>query len=325
MSACPAVIIEVDMLLFFLRRIGGGLVLVFVVTLLTFGLMVINSDNVAQTILGPTAPAAMVDAKSIELGLDQPFLIRYFTWLAAALSGSFGSSWFTGDSVSVLLANQTPVTFSIVFAAILLAAVVSVVLGVVAAVRRGWVDRLLQFVALVGFAIPSFVLALFLSLIFAVQLGWFPAIGYTPFQMSPSGWLLSITLPTLALAAAVIAGTSQQIRGSMVDVLQTDYIRTLRSRGVSRGSLYLRHALRSAAPPALTVLGLQCVALVGGSIVVEKVFGLMGLGSAIQGSAAQGDLPVVMGVVTILVIIIVVINLGLDVAYAWLNPKVRVS
>lgn len=313
------------MIFFLLRRILGAVVLAFVVTFLTFGLMTLSGSDVARTIVGNTAPQSAVDAMSAELGLEQPFVLRYLDWLGGALTGNLGTSWFTNESVGTLIATRAPVTFSIVFAAILFAAVVSVALGVVAAVRGGVVDRVLQAVSLLGFAIPGFVLALFLSLVFAVELGWFPAVGFVPFLTSPTGWLLSITLPTLALSAQVVAGTSQQVRGSMVDVLRSDFVRTLRSRGISRRSLYLRHALRSSAPSALTVLGLQCIALIGGSIVVEKVFGLVGLGSAIQGSAAQGDLPVVMGVVTVLVVMIVLINLVLDVAYAWLNPKVRVS
>ena len=313
------------MLVFLVRRVVGALILAFVVTLLTFGLMTLSGSNVARTIVGTAAPQNIVDAKAAELGLDRPFLLRYVDWLRHALTGDFGTSWFTNDSVTVLLASKVPVTFSIVAAAILLSAVVSIVLGVVAAVRGGWTDRVLQALSLLGFAIPGFVLALFLALGFAVRLGWFPAIGYVPFGQSPAQWLLSVTLPTVALAAQVIAGTSQQVRGSMVDVLRSDFVRTLRSRGISRTSLYLRHALRSAAPPALTVLGLQCIGLIGGTVVVEKVFGLMGLGSALQGGAGQGDLPVVMGVVTILVLVIVVINLMLDLAYAWLNPKVRIA
>jgi len=201
----------------------------------------------------------------------------------------------------------------------------SVVLGVTAAVRGGWLDQALQGLALFGFAVPSFVIGLVFALVFAVYLGWFPAIGYVPLTDSPSLWLASITLPVTALAVHVVAATSQQVRGSMVDTLQSDFVRTLRSRGISRSSLYLKHSLRTASPPALTVLGLQCIGLIGGTVAIEKVFGLLGLGSAIVGASSQGDAPVVMGVVTIMVLIIVLINLVLDVAYAWLNPKVRIS
>jgi peptide/nickel transport system permease protein len=313
------------MLYFFSRRIGEAIVLVVAVTLLTFALMSLTSASVARSIVGTTATQAVVDAKAVELGLDRPLIGRYLGWLGHAFTGDFGNSWFTGESVSALLGNKVPVTLSLVVCAVLLSAIVSIVLGVVAAVRRGWVDRALQAVALVGFAVPSFVIGLLLALVFAVELGWFPAVGFVSISDSPSLWLASITLPTVALTIQVVAATSQQVRGSMVDVLQSDFVRTLRSRGVSASSLYLRHGLRAAAPPALTVLGLQCIGLIGGTVVIEKVFGLLGLGTAIVGASGQGDLPIVMGVVTIMVLIIVIINLLLDVAYAWLNPKVRVS
>jgi len=191
-------------------------------------------------------------------------------------------------------------------------------------VRRGWLDSTVQALAVVGFAIPSFLVALLLALFVAVKWGLLPPTGYTKFAESPTGWLKSITLPALALAVAATAATAQQVRGSMIDVLRMDYIRTLRSRGLSERSLLYKHALRNAAPAALTVLSLQFIALVGGALVVEKVFGLQGIGSQVAVAADQGDLPVVMGVVLVMVLIVVVVNLVMDVLYGWLNPKVRV-
>ena len=311
------------MLRFFARRIGEAVVLVAGVTLLTFALMSAISGTAARQIVGQTASQAAVQAKEAELGLDRPFFVRYVDWALHAVRADFGTSWFTSEPVGNLLGGKIPVTLSLVVLAIALSAIVSVAFGVAAAVRGGWLDRLLQIVAVGGFSFPSFVLGLLLALVFAVQLGWFPAVGYTPLTQSPPLWLASILLPTIALAVQIVAATSQQVRGSMVDVLQSDFIRTLRSRGIPSSSLYLRHGLRSAAPPALTVLGLQTIGLIGGTVVVEKVFGLLGLGTAIVTASAQADQPIVMGVVTIMVLIIVAINLLLDAAYAWLNPKVR--
>ena len=143
--------------------------------------------------------------------------------------------------------------------------------------------------------------------------------------MTPTGWLHSITLPAVALAIGAIAATAQQVRGSMVDVMSADYIRTLRSRGIPDRSLLFKHALRNAAPPALTVLALSFIGLVGGAVVVEKVFGLSGIGTETFSSSSRGDQPVVLGIVTVMVIIIVLVNLAMDVIYGWLNPKVRVA
>jgi peptide/nickel transport system permease protein len=312
------------MLRFLLRRVFSGIVLVFVVSALMFALMSATGSDPARNIAGQTATKQQVAAKSAELGLDRPILTRYGDWLSHAVRGDLGTSWFGGDPVETSLKDKLPVTLSIVIAGLLLSAVVSVILGVAAAVRRGWLDGVVQTLAVVGFAVPSFLVALLLALFVAVKWGLLPATSYTPFGESPTGWLKSITLPALALAAGAIAATAQQVRGSMIDVLRMDYIRTLRSRGLSERSLLYKHALRNAAPPALTVLSLQFIALVGGALVVEKVFGLNGIGSQVALAAGQGDLPVVMGVVLVMVLIVVAVNLVMDVLYGWLNPKVRV-
>jgi len=310
---------------FFAHRIGEAVVLVVGVTLLTFAVMSALSGTVARQIVGQTASSEAVQQKASQLGLDDPFWVRYLDWIGGALHGDLGTSWFSGETVNSLLGGKVPITFSLVVGAILVSGLVSIVFGVTAAVRGGWVDRVLQIVAVAGFAFPSFVLGLLLALVLAVHWRLLPAFGYVPLGQSFVGWSASLLLPVGALAVQVVAATSQQVRGSMVDVLQSDFIRTLRSRGISPASLYLRHGLRSAAPPALTVLGLQTIGLIGGTVVVEKVFGLLGLGTAIVSAATQGDVPIVMGVVTIMVLIIVVINLLLDIAYAWLNPKVRAA
>ncbi|MFJ9563128.1 ABC transporter permease [Streptomyces fuscichromogenes] len=313
------------MIVFLARRIAAGLVLVVVIATTTFALMGLTGSDPARQIVGQTATQQQVAAKSAELGLDQPMAERYWHWLTDAVQGNLGTSWFSGESVTDSLTNRLPVTLSIVLAALLLSALLSTVLGVAAAVRRGALDQLVQLLAVVGFAVPSFLVALVLAVVVGVDLGWLPATGYVPLATSASGWLKSITLPALSLAVGAVAATAQQVRGSMVDVLRADYVRTLRARGISERSLLFRHALRNAAPAALTVLALQFIGLVGGAVVVEKVFGLNGIGSQATGAGAQGDTPVVMGVVVVMVAIVVIVNIALDVAYGWLNPKVRVG
>jgi peptide/nickel transport system permease protein len=312
------------MLGFLARRVGTGIVLIFVVSALMFALMSATGSNPARNIVGQTATQQQVDAKSHELGLDRSLVSRYGDWLGHAVRGDLGTSWFGGDTVTSALKNKLPVTLSIVIAGLLFSAIVSVVLGVAAAVRRGWLDGTVQVIAVLGFALPSFLVGLLLALFVAVKWGLLPATGYTKFSESPSAWLQSIVLPSLALAVGAIAATAQQVRGSMIDVLRMDYIRTLRSRGLSDRKVLYKHALRNAAPPALTVLSLQFIALVGGALVVEKVFGLNGIGSQVALAADQGDLPVVMGIVLVMVLIVVAVNLVMDVLYGWLNPKVRV-
>jgi peptide/nickel transport system permease protein len=312
------------MLGFLARRVGAAVVLVFVISSITFVLLSFTGGNPARNIVGQSATAEQEAAKAAELGLDQPLISQYGTWLGHLVRGDLGSSWFTGQPVSSTISNALPVTLSIVLAGLLLSAVVSVLLGVAAAVRGGWVDRLLQVVSVVGFALPSFLVALVLALFVAVKWGLLPATGYTALAENPSLWFQSILLPALSLAIGAIAATAQQVRGSMLDVLRRDYVRTLRARGLKSSSILYKHALRNAAPPALTVLSLQFIGLIGGAVVVEKVFGLAGIGTAALSTASQGDQPVVLGIVLVTVVLIAVVNVLMDLAHGWLNPKVRV-
>ncbi|MGY1802469.1 ABC transporter permease [Blastococcus sp. SYSU D00922] len=313
------------MLLFLLRRIGVGIALIWAAATLVFFLTTLTGSDPARRILGPQAGPAEIAAKSQELGLDRPVLERYWDWLTSALQGDLGSSWFTNQPVSRLVADALPVSLSLVFAAIVLTALVSIVLGVVAAVRGGWLDGLLQGISTVAFAVPNFLIGMLLALVFAVELGIFPALGYTPLGEDPGRWLASITLPAVALAIGAIATVATQTRGSMIDVLQQDYVRTLRSRGLPTRSVLLKHALRNAAPASLTVLSLQFIALISGAVVIEKVFGLNGLGERATAAAGQGDVPLVLGIVVLAVVVVVVVNLLLDLALGWLNPKVRLA
>jgi peptide/nickel transport system permease protein len=184
--------------------------------------------------------------------------------------------------------------------------------------------RAVQGLAVVGFAIPSFLVALLLALFVGRQVGAAAGHGLHEVRASPSGWLKTIILPSLALAVGAIAATAQQVRGSMIDVLRMDYIRTLRSRGLNERSLLYKHALRNAAPPALTVLSLQFIALIGGALCVEKVFGLNGIGSQVALARRPGRPARGHGHRVVMVLIVVLVNLIMDVLYGWLNPKVRV-
>ena len=313
------------MLRFVLRRLVSGAVLVVVLSSLAYLLLYISAGNIASNILGQSATEETVELKKQELGLDQPLLTRFGDWVSNALHGDLGVSWFTGQPVTEALTSRLAVTLSLVIGATVVTAVVSVVLGVLAAKRRGWADRLVQVVAVLGFAIPGFLIALGLVLVFAINLGWFEPTGYTQFSESPTGWLSSITLPVIALALGGIAGVSAQIRGSMIDALRLDYVRTLRSRGLSESRVVYKHVLRNAAGPALSVLGLQFVGLLSGAVIIEQIFAIPGLGQVIVGATAQGDIPLVMGVVLVTAVIVVTLNLVVDLLQGWLNPKVRLS
>jgi len=291
----------------------------------TFGLLFLDSANIARRILGQNATEELVAQKAAELGLDRPLTAQYWDWLTSALTGDLGRSWFNGQLVSVSLSGRLSVSLSLVIGATLISAVLAIALGVVAARRGGWVDAVVQFISVIGFAIPGFLIALYLVLIFAINLHWFKATGYIPITQSFSGWLASVTLPIAALAIGAIAAVAQQVRGSVVDAMSRDYVRTLRSRGLSSNSVIYKHVLRNAGGPALAVLAVQFIGLLGGAVIVEQVFALPGMGQLTVSATTQGDIPVVMGVVIAFAVIVLIVNLLIDLAQAALNPKVRLS
>lgn len=313
------------MLRFAVRRLAGGAVLLLVISLLSYLLLSIPDNDVGRQLLGQGADQAAVDAKNASLGLDRPVLVQYAGWLSHAVRGDLGASWFTGEDVARAIANRLPVTVSLMLGVTLVTAVVSFLLGVWAGVRRGAADRFVQVLGVAGYALPGFLVTLVLVLVFAVKLDWFPAIGYTPFAESPGGWLSTITLPVASLSVASVAGVSQQVRGAVIDVLRQDYVRTLRARGLSAPRIVFKHVLRNASAPALVLLGMQFVGLLGGAVLVEQIFGLPGIGGMTVTYTSRGDVPVVMALVMLTVAGVVLINLVTDVLIGWLNPKARRS
>jgi len=310
---------------FILRRLLAGVVLVFVISALAFAMLYANSADIARRILGQNASNELVQQKQTELGLDRPLWQQYTDWLGQALTGDLGRSWFTGQLVIDGVTSRLAVTLSLVIGATVLSAIVALIIGVVAATRGGWVDRVVQVLSVLGFAIPGFLVALGLVLLFSIQLGWFKATGYTPITTSFSGWVASVTLPIIALALGTIAIVAQQVRGSVADALKRDYVRTLRSRGLSARRVVLKHVLRNAAGPALAVLAVQFIGLLGGAVIVEQVFAIPGLGQLAVSSTTKADIPMVMGLVIATALIVVIVNLFIDLAQAALNPRVRLS
>lgn len=311
--------------LFILRRLLSGVVLVFVISFISFALLYMDSANIARRILGQNATQELVEKKSQELGLDRPLISQYIDWLTSALTGDLGRSWFSGQLVSVSLSGRLAVTLSLVIGATLVSAVIAVLLGVLAARRGGAIDAAVQFISMLGFAIPGFLIAVYLVLLFAVNLHWFKATGYIPLTESFAGWISSVTLPIVALSIGAIAAVTQQIRGSVLDALSRDYVRTLRSRGLPERSVVYKHVLRNAAGPALAVLAVQFIGLLGGALIVEQVFALPGMGQLTVTAGTSGDIPVVMGTVVTVAVIVIIVNLAIDLAQAALNPKVRLA
>lgn len=313
------------MITFILKRLGSGLVVLFAVSLLVFSLLYVSSGSIARNILGDTATPEQVAVKNAELGLDQPFFVRYFGWLGGAAHGDLGTSWFTSEPVANALATRIPVTMTMVFAAMLLIALIATLIGVAAAVKRGWVDRVVQVGAILGDSIPGFVIGIILVFFLAIQLGLFPATSTIAPGVGADAWALSLTLPVIALLINGVTGGAQQIRSAVIKQLERDYVRTLRSRGISEREVLFKHVLRSAAPAGLTVLSLQLIGMLGGVVIIESIFALPGMGPLAVAATAQSDQPVVMGVVMYTVVVVIAVNLIVDLLNGWLNPKVRAS
>ncbi|MBC7723755.1 MAG: ABC transporter permease [Burkholderiaceae bacterium] len=313
------------MVRFIARRLVAGVLLAFVVVTGMFFFLHLTGTDPARGALGLYATEDQVAIKSAQLGLDRPVIEQYLDWLGHAVTGDLGTSSAQSSPVIDLLVTRLPVTVSLALGAIIVAATFGVVLGVLAAVNPGRFDRALQIVMVIGFALPNFWVAIIFAIVFAVGLRWFPATGYVHLLDSPVGWLLSITLPVAALALGSIAAIAQQLRNSVINVYSQDYVRTLRSRGLPPRTILLTHVLRNASPPALTMLSLQFIAAMSGAAIIERVFGLQGIGSVAINASGNSDIQVIMGVLLFTVLLVVLVNLIVDILYGALNPKVRAA
>ncbi|MEV5357329.1 ABC transporter permease [Streptomyces sp. NPDC052693] len=312
------------MLLYVARRLVTGLVLALLVTLITFLLLAPSFDAIVGNRLGAGATAESIRAMKTQMGLDRPVLTQYSDWLAHVARGDLGDSFFTGERVGHTVAQHLGVTMSIVLVTLLLSVAFSVALGVTAAWRGGVVDRVVQGVSLTGHLVPNLLIAIALVYLLSIRLDLLPATGFTPLTDDPAAWARSIAIPVTALLIASMAGLTAQIRGTMIDELRKDYVRTLRTRGIPTRSIVLRHAMRNASGPALTVLSFEFIAMLGGALIIEKVFAIPGFGSYAFDASLQGDVPVIMGITLFAVLLVVVVNLAVDLVNGWLNPKARV-
>jgi peptide/nickel transport system permease protein len=318
-------LLRLSLLRVVVRRLAMALPLLFLISVLSFVLVSLTPGDAAQEILGTQAPPGAYENLRHSLGLDLPLYEQYWRWLSHAVTGDLGSSLFTSEPVNNAVQVRLPVTLSLMFGALLVSLGVGLALGVFSAVRGGVLGRIVDGFALVGFALPAFWLGAMLVVVFAVELRWLPATGYVPIVQSPTRWLTSLVLPVVSLSLGGIAALAKQTRESLLDVLGSEYIRMARANGIKSSSIIFVHALKNASVRVVTVLGVQAVGLLGGTVVVEIVFALPGLGSLAVNSTVQHDLPVVQGTVLYFTLVVVVINLIVDLAYTWLNPKVRVS
>jgi peptide/nickel transport system permease protein len=307
------------------RRLLLAIPLLFVVSALSFILVSAVPGDAANQILGVNASPEAYAKLRTALGLDQPLYEQYSRWAADALHGDLGTSLYSGEHVTTTITNRFPVTLSLVILSLLAVTIVGVGLGVFSAVRGGVAGRIVDALSLIGFALPGFWVGAVLISLFAVRLGWLPAVGYVPLSASPEDWARSLVLPVIALAMHSVAVIAKQTREAMLDTLGSEHIRMAWANGIPPRYIHYRLALKNAAPRVVTITGLETVGLLVGTVFIEQVFALPGLGSALVSSASQGDLPVVEGITVFFALIIVVINLVVDLTYSLLDPRVRVS
>jgi peptide/nickel transport system permease protein len=307
------------------RRLWLSVPLLFGVSILTFVLESLTPGNPAAAILGTQATPETTAALSRQLGLNQPIYDQYWHWLERVLHGDLGKSILTGEPVTSLLDSRLSVTLSLIVGTVLVSSVAGVALGVAGALRGGVLGRIVDALSLLGLALPNFWLGYLLVLWLAISFKLFPATGYVAFGHSPGDWLRSLVLPVFSLSLGGISIIAKQTRDAMLDVLQREFIRALRARGVSQRSIVFKHALRNALPNVVTLIGLFVVSLLLGTTLIESVFALPGLGSEVVLATSQHDLPVIEGVALYFTLIVVVVFILVDSLCAWLNPKVRLG
>ncbi|MGM9470403.1 ABC transporter permease [Pseudarthrobacter sp. YS3] len=316
---------EVNMALFITKRLLMALATVLVVAVLAFLLVHAMPGSPGAVSLGAGASQEAIDEVNARLGWNDPLLTQFVRWLGDAVHGDLGISLIDGRSVSDDLASRLPVTASLAAGGTVLSAVLGIALGVTAAVRGGAADRIIGGTCGLAVALPAFWIGIIFVYLFAVQSSVFPATGYVPFEVSPQDWALSLALPVITIAVGGAAFIARQTRASMLEALQQEHIRTLRATATPTWKILYVHALRYASLPIVAGIALQFIGLFGGSVIAEQLFAMPGLGQAVQSSVSTHDAPSVQGVVVIATVVVVAVNLVLELATKFLDPKLRAS
>ena len=318
---------------FLARRTLQGLIVIWLVTVIVFLIFYVGpgSADVARALAGRTAPPETVALISHRLLLDRPVYEQYWHFLTELLRGNLGYDYYHDQSVAVIIKQAFPVTFSLLIGAAPLWLILGVGSGVYAATKpRSFLDRVFTGIALFFYSIPTFVLGLVLVLFLYYELtihghAWFPPSGYVPFTRDPVQWAHNLILPWITLALVTAGAYTRLARTSMLEVMNEDYLRTARAKGLKERRIVYRHGLKAASTPLVTQFGIDVGALIGGAVITEQVFGLPGLGYTAVHAIEQQDLPVIIGIVLVASAGVVVANILADLFYAVLDPRVRLS
>jgi len=312
------------MLAYILRRLLLMIPVLLIVAVIIFSLIHITPGDPAAVMAGEDATVQQIEDMRERLGLNEPLHIQFLDWFANAMRGDFGESIFLRQPVTEAIRDRVQPTLALTIYSLTLAVLIAVPSGVIAAVRRNSIiDRLLMVMSISGAAVPGFFFGIMLILIFAVILGWLPSGGYVNIEDDPVEHFKLMILPTIALGFSAAGLLARMVRSTMLDVLNEDYVRTAYAKGLPNRGVILRHALRNALIPAMTVLGVSLAGLLGGAVVIETVFNLPGMGRLVVQSIGRRDFPVIQGVVLITAVIQVLAMLLVDVLYVYVDPRVR--
>jgi peptide/nickel transport system permease protein len=309
---------------YILRRILATIPVMLIVAFIVFSLLYLTPGDPAAVIAGEHATAEDIARIRANLGLNDPFLLRFGTWIASIMQFDLGTSLLTNMPVSQMIGQRIEPTLSLMLPTLILAVCIAVPLGVIAAWRAGTkVDHFITVFAVLGFSVPVFVVGYALVWSFSLKLGWLPVQGYAPIGQGVSRWFQHLVLPCLTLSSAYIALITRITRTAVLEVLQQDYIRTAEAKGVGRHAILFVHALKNASVPIITVIGIGVALLIGGAVVTESVFAIPGLGRLTMESIMRRDYPVIQAIVLLFSISYVLVNLLIDIAYTFVDPRIR--
>jgi len=312
------------MVAYVVRRLFSTIVVMAVVAFVVFSLLYLTPGDPAAVIAGDIATDEDIRRIHARLGLDEPFLVQFGRWLWALSHGDLGTSIFTNLPVTTLIGQRVEPTIALTMCTLVVAIAVAVPLGVVAAAKAGtWLDRAVMAFSVLGFSVPVFVVAYGLILTFSVELDWLPVQGYRNFRDGVWQWLRHLILPSIALGTVYVALIARMTRASMLDVLSQDYIRTAAAKGLARDQVLIGHALKNAAIPVMTIIGMGIALLISGAIVTETVFALPGIGRLTVDAILRRDYPVIQGVILIFSAVYVLVNLAVDLSYMFFDPRIR--
>jgi len=312
------------MLAYLGKRLFATIPVMAIVAVFVFSMLRLTPGDPASIIAGASATSQEIVEIRTRLGLDRPIVAQFFVWIGNMLSGDFGESFFFKKQVAELIAGRIEPTLALALTTMLLSIAIAVPMGVVAAYKQGtWIDRVVMGFSVLGFSVPGFVIGYILIFVFAIELKWLPVQGYQPLAEGFWGFLERLILPSLTLSVIYVALIARITRTSVLEVLGEDYIRTARAKGLTNYAVLMRHGLRNAAVPIVTVIGIGVALLIGGVVVTESVFSIPGLGRLTVDAVLARDYPTVQAVILLFSAVYVFLNLAVDLLYTFLDPRIR--